>query len=39
VLEGGLMMSKLYDDRAYLDRAQQHLLNYIDTTLKPSKLH
>lgn len=37
VLEGGLMMSKLYDDRAYLDRAQQHLLNYIDTTLKPSK--
>lgn len=30
-LEGGLMMSKLYDDRTHLLRVKQHLLEYIET--------
>lgn len=37
VLEGGLMMSKLYGNPVYLDRAQQHLFNYIETNLKPAE--
>lgn len=30
-LEGGLMMTQLYGDLAYLHHAKQHLLDYLDT--------
>jgi len=38
-LEGSLMMTRLYGDRAYLDHARQHLFHYIETSLKPQKLN
>ena len=31
LLEGGLMMSKLYDDFSHLDRVQEHLFKYIES--------
>ena len=31
ILEGALMMSKLYDDRTHLDVAKKHLFDYIDS--------
>jgi hypothetical protein len=33
ILEGAVMMSQLYGDRVYLERARQHLLDYIQTLL------
>lgn len=30
-LEGGLMMTQLYDDPVYLNRAKQHLLDFLET--------
>jgi TetR/AcrR family transcriptional regulator, transcriptional repressor for nem operon len=33
ILEGAMMMSQLYGDRVYLERAQQHLLDYVQTLL------
>jgi TetR/AcrR family transcriptional regulator, transcriptional repressor for nem operon len=30
-LEGAVMMSGLYGDRTHLDRAQSHLIQYIDS--------
>jgi TetR/AcrR family transcriptional regulator, transcriptional repressor for nem operon len=31
LIEGAVMMSQLYGDRIYLERAQQHLLHYVET--------
>jgi AcrR family transcriptional regulator len=33
ILEGAVMMSQLYGDRIYLERARQHLLDYVQTLL------
>jgi TetR/AcrR family transcriptional regulator, transcriptional repressor for nem operon len=33
ILEGAVMMSQLYGDRVYLERARQHLLDYVQTLL------
>lgn len=32
-IEGGIMMSKLYDDRVHLERVIHHLVAYIETSL------
>ncbi len=33
IMEGAMMMSQLYGDRVYLERARQHLLDYVNTLL------
>ena len=37
LLEGGLMMSKLYDDLTHLDRVQEHLFNYIESIVNQTE--
>ena len=33
-LEGALMLSKLYDDPAHLDRATEHLTQYLESLVR-----